>query len=134
VDFAELSRQVTIARFDGDRTPLGHGVARVDRQVHENLFHLTRVGMYVGQILSRQNFQLDVFADDTADHLHQIRNHAIEIEILGLDVLTTAEGEQLAREHGAFLRRHANLLDVFVGGVFGRQRFLDELHVGDDRL
>ena len=82
-------------RADDQSSAFGHGVARVDRQVHDQLLHHARVGQHQRQIRRVIALQRDLFAQEAVQHFRDVANHFIQIEDLRPHHLAPAEGEQL---------------------------------------
>jgi len=80
----------------------GHGVARVDGEVQEDLFEHAEVGLDGGQRGGKVEIQRDVLAEDAPQHLADVADRLIQINELGLEHLLAAEGEELP---GEFRRR-----------------------------
>ena len=57
-----LSRSRHVARADGERAAVGHGVARIDGQVDDHLVELRLVGLDVPEVAAGQDLELDLLA------------------------------------------------------------------------
>ena len=70
---------VHLYRSGGDHklSALKHGVARVDHQIHDDLFDVALIGKDGRKILVKRALQIDVLADDAAQHLLQTLNDAV---------------------------------------------------------
>ncbi len=90
--------QEDIARLDGQFAALRHGIAGIDRQIHQHLLDLPRVRQDVAQIGSGLRNQVQVFADHPTQHVVEIQDQRVEIEHARLDRLFTCKGEQLVSE------------------------------------
>ena len=55
-----------------------HGVARVDREIHDDLLDLAGVNPHHGGLPARQNHQLDVFANEMLQHLAGIAHQRVQ--------------------------------------------------------
>ena len=53
--------------------PRRHGVARVDREVHEHLLHLADVGDHPEHVVGQIRVEHDVLADDAPQHAVRAR-------------------------------------------------------------
>jgi hypothetical protein len=104
-------RLVGLHRGDLDReAPAArHGVAGVDGQVHQHLLELAGVGPDRRRLRGQHRHQLDVLADEAAQHLGQLGDERSERHDLGDQHLLAAEGEELPREGGGALRGLADL-------------------------
>ena len=80
-----------------------HRVACVHCQVDDDLLELAGVGAQPAKIRRELDHQVDVLADQAAQHLLDVREHVVHIEDGGLQHLAPAEREQLAGEAGGRL-------------------------------
>ena len=111
--------QLRIGCLDNQLASIRHGVARVDHQIHDDLFHLAAVGTNGSQIRRRSNDQLDVLANQPREQPSHVADNIIQIHDLRLQHLETAEGEKLPRQSGSAIRGPFDLLDlsqIFFGG------------------
>ena len=58
--------ELDVRRLDRQLAAVRHGVARVDRQVHEDLLHLHRVGPDVAEVRRRREMEVNVLAQQRA--------------------------------------------------------------------
>ena len=100
-DIGGLNRELAAAR---------HGVARIDRQIHDDLLDLAGIGFGRAQFAPRNHDQLDVFADQASQHFEVFRDHRVQIENLGSQHLLAAEGQELAGERGGAVGGIGNFL------------------------
>ena len=125
--------QIDVRRSQGELAALGHGVAGVDHQVHDDLLDLSRVGLDPAERLPLHGGHLDVLSDHAAEHLVEVREEGVEIQHPGLDHLLPAEREELARQGGGALGRLLDLIDLGAHRVALGQALGDQLPVpGDD--
>ncbi len=89
---------------------LGHGITRVDRQIHHNLLDHPGIRLNARQFRLTVDFQRDILADQPRKHASQILQHRIQIENLRSKNLLATEREQLPDETGRALRCRGNLL------------------------
>src|SRR5262249_47316854 len=82
---------VDIAGFDEQLSTRRHGIARVDDQVQEHLFHLSGVGFDLSQGRSRLKGESDVLVNQALDELAQILDKNVEVQDCRLKHLATAE-------------------------------------------
>ena len=75
--------------------PRRHRVARVDREVHQDLLELAGVRPGVAQAGREHRAELDVLADDPAEHAVDAGDDGIEVDDPGLEQLPPAEGQEL---------------------------------------
>lgn len=60
---AEMLVQGDVGGLDDQRTSSGHGVARVDAEIHYNLLDVRRISAHDGQIPSEGRIDFNVAAD-----------------------------------------------------------------------
>ena len=108
---------------------LRHGVAGVDREVHDHLLELSRVGRHAPRGGSQPQLQVDVLADQAAQHRVEVADERVEVEHLRLEHLPAAEGQELAREAGGALRRRGWICSSVVrcSGVARLSRSTDQI-------
>ena len=61
--------QIDVRGLDGQLAAVRHGVARVDREVHEDLLDLPGIGLDVPEAADQEKRQLDVGAEEPTEHL-----------------------------------------------------------------
>ena len=111
----------------------GHRVARVGREVHQDLLDLPRVGAHERQRGVGLDVQTDVGADQTREQAAQPADHLVEIERARLHHLLAAEGEELARQRRRAFGGPADLLDVGPAGVAALELVEQQVGVAEDR-
>ncbi len=82
-----------ILRLDGNLAAGGHGVAGVDAEVHQDLLDLSRIGTDDPQVMTGKEVECDVLTDHASDHLHQVGDHVVQVDIFHLEHLPPAEGQ-----------------------------------------
>src|SRR4029077_13502587 len=87
-----------IRQNDADLTAAGHRVARVDGEVHQDLFDRAVVGADEAERLLADADQLDVFPDHPPQDLFGARQDRVERYWMRQDPLAAAERQQLTRE------------------------------------
>ena len=92
--------QLHVAGLDDELAPLGHGVARVDGQVGDDLLHLAGVGLHPPQPGVEDGDELDVLADEPPEHGLDTGHHRVEVQDAQLEDLLAAEGQEMARQGG----------------------------------
>jgi hypothetical protein len=90
---------------------VGHGVPRVDGQVHHNLFDLAEIGLGPSEGGVEHRDEIDIFPDQSPEHLGQVGDHRIQIQHGRLEHLLPAEGEELVRQVGRPLGGPRDVLD-----------------------
>ena len=118
-------RLVQIHFFDAHREApaLGHGVARVDDEVHHHLLELARIGHDDDRRRAARDIELDFRPDQPAQHRVHSADDVAEREQAGARGLAPAESQQLPRHARAALDR---LLDL--AGFAARRIVGPELH------
>ena len=106
-----------VRRLDRDRAAARHRVARVHREVDDHLLELRRVGTNRRELRLEHRQELDVLADQAAEHHVHVGNDGIQVEHARLQHLPAAEGEQLPRQRGG---PRGGLLDLL--GVAAQPR------------
>ena len=76
--------------------------------------------------------QLDVLADQPAEHLLHPGDALVQVQHLRLEHLLAAEREELPRQVRRALRRRPDLLDVGAKGLVGLEVAADQLRVAQD--
>ena len=110
-----------------------HRVARVDGEVHQHLLELTRVDAHAPEVGVLHRHQLDVLAQQPAQHTVDVEHEAVEIDDARLDDLAPGKRQQLAGEVGGPLRGARDLGDVAARRVGGRHVVLRHLGVPENR-
>src|SRR5262249_2065097 len=104
--------ELNVGGLDRQLAAFGHRVASIDGQVDQHLLDLPGVGANQAEIGRRQHYQLDIFADQTAQQLIQTCQQVVRIKNSRLDALLAREGQQLARELRGGGRGVVNLMQV----------------------
>ena len=125
--------QVHVRRLERELAALGHGVPRVHREVHEDLLELSGVGLHGTRVRRETGAQLDVLAEQAAEHLLKVAHQGPDVDHARLQDLLPAEREQLSREAGGPVGGLANFGDILVTGVAGAQIFEEQVRVAGDR-
>ena len=113
-----LGIQLDIGRLEGELASVRHGVSRVDGQVHHDLFNLPWIGLGPSEGGLEHRDEIDIFSDQSPEHLRQIRDHRVQIQHGRLEHLLPAEGEELVRQVGRPLGGPGNLLDGRANRMF----------------
>src|SRR5512132_2643886 len=92
------------ARLDGQRAPCWHGITCVDHDVQQYLLELPGVDLDVARTGRETRLELDVLADDAAEHAIHVRDDRVRVEHFRLQRLLPAECEQLPRQQRRTLR------------------------------
>ncbi len=129
----ELGVEHDIARFDHQPPALRHRIARVDREVHQDLLELAGIDPHAPQARLRHRDELDVLAEQTAEHAIDVEDQLIQVDDAGLDDLAPRECQELPREVRRALRGARDLGDVAERGIAGRGIGPRHLGVAEDR-
>ena len=93
--------QPGVGDADGQRARAGHGVARVDRQVDQRVFHLAGVGAHRPQVSGDVQVDGHAFAQHPLQHVGHRKHQAAQFHILRLQRLSAGEGQQPLGQLGA---------------------------------
>ena len=89
---------IEVGSLDGELPAVRHGVAGVHREIHHHLLDLPGIGHYLAQIHGKRDHELDVLAEQPAQHRLHSRNDLVQVQNLGLQHLPAAEGKKLPGE------------------------------------
>lgn len=118
--------------FNGETTPIGHGVVSVEAEVHEDLLDLKGVCLD-GLNISRNEFHFDVFVDDLVEETGEAVEGLVEVQGAGLEGLAASEGEEFASERSGAVSLFADT-DKALGDVrMGAALFVAEFGPAEDR-
>ena len=98
-------------RLDDQPAAVGHRVAGVDRQVHQHLLDLARVGLDRAGLADGADVELQVLADQAPQHAIELADDGVEIDDARLDDLPAREQQQLAGQGGGALAGALDLLE-----------------------
>src|SRR5580704_8748522 len=128
----ELVIHVEVAGRDLELASVGHGIARIHGQIHDDLFNLTLVGLDASQAGVEIGAKLDVFADQAFQHLLHVLDHGIQVQYAGIHDLLPAEGQQLAGERRSTMSGLQHLVHTTTQGAVGGGTLLNNFSVTDD--
>ena len=83
------------ARLNGQFAATGHGVARVDGQIQDDLFDLALIRFHRPERRIERRLQFDILAEKARQHFRHILNNCIEIQYLSFQHLLPAECQKL---------------------------------------
>ena len=110
-----------VFHVNGQGAAVGHGVARIGREVQNHLLELSLVGIHQAKIGLGMNNHLAFRAQQAMNHAVYFRHHRGDVEQFGCHDLATAEGQELFGQRGCFLGSDDNFFGFgalrFVGGV-----------------
>jgi hypothetical protein len=85
--------EIEILGFDGEIAAVGHRLARIYHQVHDDLLDLARIRLHAAALRIEEDTQVHVLADQPPQHLVHLGDNFVEIEHLRLQHLIAAEGQ-----------------------------------------
>ncbi len=130
---AVFGGEAPVRRPDGQPAPPGHGIARIDHQIEQDLDHLAGVGANLAEAVGQQGFDRDVLADHAAQHLQGLSEDGIEIDDARLEDLLAREGEELPGELSGALGGDTDLIEVPAQRIVGGERLERQLTEAGDR-
>src|SRR5437899_688203 len=104
--------EIDVARLDREPPASRHRVARVDREVHEYLLELGRVGLDPVALSVRGGCQGDVLSDQALEHRDRLADRGVEMQDARLEHLLSAERQELLGERGGSMRRPLDQIEV----------------------
>ena len=102
-------RGVEVPGADRDPTAVRHGVARIQREVHDDVLELAGVHLHPARARGIVRRELDVLAGETAEHRLDPGDDEVNVDEPGLEDLLAAEGEKLPRQGSGALARLADV-------------------------
>ncbi len=118
---AETFLEIEVRGLDQQRAAVGHCVACVDRQVHQDLVHLPGVGQHRSQARAENRFQPDIFPDYPAQHLRHFKDDVVQVHFLRLNNLFPAQHQQLPAQRGGPFAGGSDFGDKLSRGVVWSQ-------------
>src|SRR3990172_5496492 len=91
--------------LEDDFAAAGHGIPGVDREVHENLLELARIGQNRAELGLEAGSEFYVLADEAPEHLLGGGHQLVENEHPRLEDLFAAESQELAGQGSRPARR-----------------------------
>ena len=131
----ELVVQRGVARRDRDAAArlVGDGVARIDREVEDELLDLPRIGVHEAERRIELEPQLAALADEQPEDAPEVAHARVEVDALGPEELAPAECQELRRERGGAVGGFPDLVHELVRLVGGRDRHLQQRREPLDR-
>ena len=120
---------VDVRGFDRQAAARRHRVARVDRQVEDDLFELAGVGPDARQRRRERRRELDVFANQPPQHVAHVGDQRIQIDDRRLHHLLAAECEQLSGQAGSALGRLHDLRNLVAHGFRQIRLLLEQVRI-----
>ena len=90
--------EIGVGCLHNQAATIGHGVAGVHHQIHDDLLDLCGVSLHLADVFRDLRDHLDVVVHEAAQEFIQIENDGIEVDGFWLHHLAAAEREQLAYE------------------------------------
>ena len=113
------------ANLNRNPASIGHGVTRINRQIHENLPNLHRIGLYIDRVVAGLGHQRNLFADQPGKHLLRILQRRVQVEQHRLRLLFFAEAQKLAGDERGLAGCTYHLLRILGG--------LRRIRIGNDK-
>ncbi len=101
--FALLLAHKQIRRLDHQLAAVRHGIPGIARQIHDHLLKLHGIGFYFAEGRFELRAQFDLFPDESAQHGLNTFYDFVQVNYPGLQDLTPAESQKLARQVGGVL-------------------------------
>jgi len=127
----DLSR-LGIECLDGQPDPGWHGIARVRRQVHNQMVQLSRFSLYVPKRRIQCQHQFDPLAKSGPHYTLRFPYQIVEQKHFRLQHLFAAERQQLARQVRGSRPRGSHPLHVSAPGIFRAHLLEDQVRVAVD--
>jgi hypothetical protein len=109
----------TVFRVEDDKRGLdeqgaavGHGVAGVDAEVHQNLFDLGGIGANQGESGSEDGLDFDIAADYFFEEIESLGDALVQVYIARLENLAARKGQQLTGKCSGSFRLLMDLLKM----------------------
>ncbi len=109
-----------------------HGVARVGRQIHNDLLNLSLIGSHPPNLGPQAAAYNNVLADQPLQLLSRLHNDFVQIQYVGLKDLLAAVGKQLAGQAGGTVPRLGNLSHQLLALIAERGVTFQELAAAED--
>ena len=110
-----------------------HRVARIDRQIDDDLLELAGVGAHRAEVAAMLDDQLDGLAEQPLEQMRHFGHDVGQLEDLRAQRLLARESEQLPGQPGGAVRVRLDLLDVVIVAVAGRVAHHHQVAMAHDR-
>lgn len=119
-----------ISSLDQQPPARRHGVTRIHRQIHDDLFKLPGIGLDRPQLRFKIRPELDnIFADQPPKHAIHVGDNGIQIDHLHGRELAPAERKKLPRQTGCSIGRLLDFFHVASGRLIRGQTAQDQFTV-----
>ena len=122
---------------DGQASAVRHGIARIDREIDDDLLELRQVHLHRPQIAAMHDLELDLFADQPPQQDGEIGQQLAEIEHLRAQRLPAREGQQLTHQRSGAIGILLDLHDVGegrIGRLVGAEQEIRRHHDGRQHI
>ena len=109
---AEFFVDADVGGVNGERAAVGHRIAGIDAEIHEDLFHLHGIGAHEGEFGSEIRLDGDVAADHLFEKADGFDHGLIHVDIAWFEDLAAGEDEQLSRKRGGAVGLVAHLVEI----------------------
>ena len=116
-----LGGEINVGRLQRELTSVGHGVAGIDDEIHDDLLNLRVVDLDHPQAIGEGGRDFDILAHQVRCHPGNFSQDRIQREDFRLNDLLPAEGEKLACEFSRPPGRDHHALRSGQGGAFQLQ-------------
>ena len=106
-----------VAGADGQLAASRHGVARVDREVDDDLLELADVGAHRPKVAAMIDLELDVAADQPRQQHPEVGQHVGQVQHFRPQRLLARKGQKLAHQRGGAVGVLLDVHDVREGRV-----------------
>ena len=124
--------EIHVGCLDGELASVGHGIAGVHHQIHEDLLDLAWVGPHHAEVRRQHLNIVDVFAENPPQHLFDPSGDLIQVQHHRLQHLLAAEGQELPGQGHRALARLLGLQEFLFGPVVIREPRDGELRAAHD--
>ena len=120
------------SRAHRDPAAVGHGIARVEAEVEQNLLELGTVGADHAQLFSALKLGRNVLADHTPSKTQCLGDDLVGVKLLDLLHLTPSKGQQLLGEFGGAVAGFHHFIEILVNVLAFAYLLLCQLHIAHD--
>ena len=121
----------------GELAAVGHGVARIDRQIDDHLLELRQVDLHRPQIAAVHHLQRHLLADQPLEQHAEIVDRLAQVEHLRAQRLLAREGQELPHQRRGAVGVLLDLDDVLerrIGRLVGVEQEVGRHHDGGQHV